>query len=202
MLKDLFFYPLAALIVVVIIAVCLSFGERIDFTDCEIWDKGYTMSGEDLVRLTAQPGTQAVFVAAAGGEPAYARLTSTAAHESLPSKPGVFAPLGPQYERAFAANKLRMTVTARASRVNPLETFDIGYFSAGSGDSNWERHTLTPDWSDYVLEYSLKALTERQGLDHASIWPGETAELLNVDIKEIRVIALDPPEKSSCADLG
>lgn len=194
MLKDRYFYPLAALIVAAMVAFALSFGERIDLTDREIWQAGYTMSGEDLVRLTAQPGTQAVFVAAAGGEPAYARLTSTAARDSLPAGPGVFAPLGPQYERAFATHKLRMTVTARASRTNPLETFDIGYFSDGAGDSGWERHTLASDWSNYVLEFRPGALTARQGLDHASIWPGETAELLNVDIKEIRVIVLDPPQ--------
>lgn len=194
MLKDKIFYPLAALIVVLMIALALSFGERIDLTDREIWDNGYTMSGEDLVRLTAQPGTQAVFVASAGGEPAYARLTSTVARESLPPGPGVFAPLGPQYERAFATNKLRMTITARASRLNPLETFDIGYFSAGSGDSGWKRKTLTPDWSEYVLEFRPGALTADQGLDHASVWPGDTAELLNVDIKEIRVVVINSPQ--------
>lgn len=193
MLKDRYFYPLAALIVAAMVALALSFGERIDLTECEIWTNGYTMSGEDLARMTAQPGTQAVFVAAAGGEPAYSRLTSTAAHDSLPNKPGVFAPIGPRYERAFATHLLRMTVIARASRTNPLETFDIGYFSAGSGDSNWERHALTPDWADYVLEYRPGALTAQQGLDHASIWPGETAQLLNVDVKEIRVEVLDPP---------
>ena len=194
MLKDRFFYPLAALIVVVIVAVSLSFGESIELSDREIWDAGYTMSGEDLVRLTAQPGTQAVFVAAAGGEPAYARLTSTAARNSLEKGPGVFAPLGPQYERAFAAKNLRMTITARASHLNPLEAFDIGYFSAGSRDSGWKRKTLSPDWKDYVLDFNPGALTERRGLDHASVWPGETAELLNVDIKSILVIVLNPPE--------
>lgn len=194
MLKDKIFYPLAALIVVLMVTVALSFGERIDLTDREIWDKGYTMSGEDLVRLTAQPGTQAVFVAAAGGEPAYARLSSTAARESLPAGPGVFAPLGPQYERAFATYKLRMTITARASRLNPLETFDIGYFSAGSGDSGWKRKTLTPDWSEYVLEFRPGALTVDQGLDHASVWPGDTAELLNVDVREVRVVVINSPQ--------
>ena len=159
MLKDRFFYPLAALIVVAMVAVALSFGERIDLTDREIWNSGYTMTGEDLVRLTAQPGTQAVFVAAASEEPAYARLTSTAARDSLPPGPGVFAPLGPQYERAFASRDIRMTVTARSSRINGLETFDIGYFSAGSGDSGWKRKTLTADWKDYVLDFRPGTLT-------------------------------------------
>jgi len=194
MLKDRFFYPLAALIAVAMVAYALSLGERIELTDCEIWEAGYTMEGEDLIRLTAQPGTQAVYVAAAGGQPAYARLTSTAARDSLPPGPGVFAPLGPQYERAFATRNLRMSVTARTSRLNGLESFDIGYFSAGSGDSGWKRKTLDIDWSSYVMEFRPGALTGRQGLDHASIWPGETAELLNVDVQKITVEVLDPPE--------
>lgn len=194
MLKDRFFYPLAALSVAAMIAVALSFGEGIDLTDREIWESGYTMMGEDLVRLTAQPGTQAVFVAAASGEPAYARLTSTATRDSLPAGPGVFAPLGPQYERAFASQNIRMTITARASRLNGLETFDIGYFSAGSKDSGWKRKSLTPDWQDYILDFNPGPLTARRGLDHASIWPGETAELLSVDVKSIRVVVRNPPK--------
>lgn len=193
MLKDRYFYPLAAAIVFAMVAIALSFGQRDDLTDIEIWENGYSMSGEELGQLTAQPGTQAVFIAATGGEPAYARLTSTAARESLPPGPGVFAPLGPKYEKAFAARDIRMIVTARASRLNPLESFDIGYFSAGSKDSGWRRHELTPDWKEYVLDFNPGPLTERRGLDHASVWPGETAELLNVDVKEIRVIVLDPP---------
>ena len=135
MLKDRFFYPLAAIIVAVMITAALSFGESPDLTVEEIRTSGYLMSGEDLVRLTAQPGTQAIYVAAAGGEPAYARLSSTAARESLPKGPGVFAPLGIIHERAFAAQNIRMTVTARKSHINGLDSFDIGYFSAGSGDS-------------------------------------------------------------------
>jgi len=163
MLKDRFFYPIAAFIVVAMVAYALSLGERIELTDCDIWDNGYTMEGEDLVRLTAQPGTQSVFIASAGSEAAYARLTSTAARDSLPPGPGVFAPLGPQYERAFATRNLRMSVIARTSRINGLESFDIGYFSAGSGDSGWKRKTLTADWTPYVIEFRPGALTDRQG---------------------------------------
>ncbi len=194
MLKDRFFYPLAAIITAAMVLFALSLGERIDLTDQVIWNNGYVMTGEDLSRLTAQPGTQSTFVAAVGGEEAYARLTSTAARDSLPSsKPGIFAPLGPDYERAFATRRLRMTITARASRMNPLEHFDMGYFSAGSGDSPWIRRELTGQWQDYVFEYKPGALTAQQGLDHFSIWPGEMAELLNMDVKSMRVEVLDPP---------
>lgn len=194
MLKDRFFYPLAAIIVAGMIFGALSFGEDPDLTVDKIRTSGYLMTGEDLVRLTAQPGTQAIYIAPTRDEPAYARLTSTAARNSLPKGPGVFAPLGLIHERAFAAQDIRMTVTARSSRINGLETFDIGYFSAGSGDSGWKRHRLTPEWKDYVLDFRPGALTERVGLDHASVWPGTTGELLNVDVKSIKVVVRNPAD--------
>jgi len=193
MLKDRFFYPLAALLAIGMVAFALSFGVTTDVTDREIWCKGYLMTGEDLTRLAAQPGTQAVFVSASGKEPDYARLTSTVARASINPKPGIFAPLGPNYERAFATRRLRLTITARSSAVKGLEAFDMGYFTAGSGDSDWNRRALTPDWEDYVMEYTPGALSDVQGLDHFSIWPGETAELLNMDVRDMRVEVLDSP---------
>jgi len=45
MLKDKIFYPLAALIVVLMIALALSFGERIDLTDPYLRHWGHNMSG-------------------------------------------------------------------------------------------------------------------------------------------------------------
>jgi len=196
MLKDRFFYPLAALVAIGMVVFALSFGEKIDLSDKEIWCNGYVMSGENLSRLTAQPGTQAVFVAASGAEPAYTRLVSTVARETITSKPGIFAPLGPDYERAFATQRLRLTIKARSSAINGLDAFDMGYFTAGSGDSPWIRKSLTSDWLDYVMEYTPGALSKKQGLDHFSMWPGETAELLTMDVREMRVEVLDPP--TSC----
>jgi len=194
MLKDRFFYPLALLIAALMIFYAMSFANETDLSDCEIWENGYVMSGEDLTRLAAQPGTQADFVAATSGEPAFAKLTSTVTRANLATdKPGVFAPLGLDYERAFATRDLKMTITARASNLNGLEHFDMGYFSAGSGDSPWYRKNLTQTWEAYVIEYSPGALTAQIGLDHFSIWPGETAELFTMDVREMRVEVLNAP---------
>lgn len=193
MLKDRFFYPLAALIALGMVIYALSFAQKVDLTDETIWKEGYVMEGEDLARLTAQPGTQAAFNAAMAGEPAFARLSSTAARSNLPPGPGIFAPLGPDYERAFSDRKLRLTVTARSSRINGLESFDMAYFTAGAGDSGWKRRTLSPDWSDYTLEFKPGLRTADPDLDYFSIWPGETGEALSMDVKRMRVDVLDAP---------
>ena len=194
MLKDRFFYPLAALIAFAMIGVALSFAAKVDLSDERIWREGYVMEGEDLARLTAQPGTQAVFNAQMAGDPAFARLSSTTARENLPPGPGVFAPLGPDYERAFSGRQLRLTVTARPSRINALSEFDMAYFSAGAGDSGWQRRTLEPGWSDYVMVFRPGLRTADPDLDYFSIWPGETAEALSMDVMRMRVEVLDAPD--------
>ncbi len=193
MLKDRFFYPLAAIIAVGMVIYAMSFGVRQDLTDCEIWENGYVMSGEDLTRLAVQPGTQAEFIATAGGQPAYARLTSTVARASIHPKPGIFAPLGLEYERAFATRRLKLTIIARSSAINGLEQFDMAYFSDGSGGTEWIPKPLTADWEEHSFQFRPGVLTARRGLDHFSMWPGETADLLRMDVREMRVEVLDAP---------
>jgi len=193
MLKDRFFYPVAALIALGMVLFALSFAQKVDLSDELIWAEGYVMEGEDLARLTEQPGTQAAFNAAVGDEPAFARLTSTTARVNLPPGPGIFAPLGPDYERAFSGRLLRLTVTARPSRINPLDEFDMAYFSAGAGDSGWKRRVLEPDWAEYTMEFKPGLRTADPDLDYFSIWPGETAEARSMDVMRMRVEVLDAP---------
>jgi len=193
MLKDRFFYPLAALIAAGMVIFAMSFAKNTTLSNCEIWEDGYVMSGEDLTRLAVQPGTQAEFMASSGGQPAFARLTSTVARASVHPKPGIFAPLGPEYERAFATRRLKLTITARSSAINGLDHFDMAYFSDGSGDTEWIPKPLTADWEEHSFQFRPGALSERRGLDHFSMWPGETAELLTMDVREMRVDVLDAP---------
>lgn len=197
MLKDLFFYPLALLIVIAMIVTALSFAQKVDLTDETIWKTGYVMEGTDLSRLTAQPGTQAVFNAAAGGDPAFARLTSTTARENLPGGPGVFAAIGPAYERAFAGCRLQLTISARPSKINPLTDFDMGYWTDGSGNTGWVSKTLSPGWNDYIIpNFTPGPLTKDPDLDYFSIWPGVTAEAKSLDVRRMQIKVLNPPCKN------
>ena len=60
MLKDIFFYPLAALIIGVMIFGALSFGDYEVLTPEDIRANGFTVEGPDLATLTAAPGPSTV----------------------------------------------------------------------------------------------------------------------------------------------
>jgi hypothetical protein len=193
MLKDRYFYPLAGLLIVAMVATALSFGGSRTIDAADIWRDGLTVEGEDLALLEAQPGTLSEYVASDGGEPAFARLSSNVARDIAPPGPGVFASIGPDYERAFGGRKLRLTITARASRTNGLDGFDMAYFTAGAGDSGWKPRELTLDWADYEMTFTPGVPGEGEPRDFFSIWPGTTAEQRFMDIRKMRVDVLDAP---------
>ena len=191
MLKDRYFYPLAVLVIAGIVGIALSFGGSESYSPEVLRAQGYTIAGEDLARLESQPGTQSEFVAATAGEPAYARLSSTVAFDIAPPGPGTFASIGPDYEAAFGGYPLRLTITARRSRISGLDGFDIAYFTAGAGDSGWQPRTLGEDWADYVLEFTPgvpNGVGERR--DFFSVWPGRTAEPRYMDVRRMRIDVL------------
>ena len=187
MLRDLYFYPLAALVIGGIIAYALSLGSYERPSDIDIATNGYVMSGEQFTNLTTSAGTNAEYIAATPNSPAYARLWTHIAKGNLGPSAGVFAPLNSDYERAFAGKTLRMTVTARQSRNAPLEEFQMGYFTAGAGDSGWKTRTLTPDWKDYTFQFKPGLPQGAADIDYFGIWPGETAEQLSMDVSKMRI---------------
>ncbi|WP_409432789.1 hypothetical protein ACJ3XI_11365 [Litorimonas sp. RW-G-Af-16] len=191
MLRDLYFYPLAALAISLIIGLALSFGNYDRPSDAELLREGYTMEGEDLTKLTTGTGTHSEFIAAVGDTPAFARLWSDIARDNIPPYAGVFAPLNSDMERAFAGRRLRMTVTARQSRNDPLTEFDMAYFTAGPGDSGWQRRQLTSDWAEYSFEFTPPLPTAEPDIDYFGIWPGDTAEPLSMDVAKMRIEVLD-----------
>lgn len=190
MLKDIFFYPLAALIISAMVFGALSLGDYEVLSLEDIRAQGFTVEGQDLASLTASPGTNFEYIAASANQPAYVRLVTTLARDVAPPSPGIFAALNPNYEQAFAQQDLRLTITARSSPTSGLTEFDMGYFTAGAGDSGWKRRRLTSDWTEHVLEFTPGVNTGESELDYFSIWPGVTADPLMMDVSYMRIDVL------------
>ena len=197
MLKDRFFYPLAFAFIAGMIWYALSLSTQTRLTDACIWHNGFIAQGEDLVTLTASPGTVYEYMGATPSAPAHVVAMTQIQRRDTPASAGIFAALGPDYERAFAGQKIRITVRARQGRKNPLTEFDMGYFTAGAGDSNWRRRSLTPDWADYVLDFSPRPPNGDPDLDYIGIWPGEAGEQETMDIEFMKVDVVSKPASAA-----
>jgi hypothetical protein len=187
MLRDRFFYPLAILVVAAIIGVALSFGEGDGFSDQQIIDEGWELSGPELNALTISPGSNGAYVDDDGG---YIQLSQFTPDGEGPASIGVFATLGPAHERAFAGRMLKLTFRARAGRINPLKTFDVAYYSMEGAPSGWTTFELSSDWQDYSVEYSPPIIDAMENVDLIAIFPGRTGESETVDLASITVEVL------------
>lgn len=197
MLKDRIFYPIALALIAAMIWFALSRSTVVKLSDACIWQNGFSTQGEDLVTLTASPGTSYEYVGATPTDPAHIVTMTQIPRKDAPLSAGVFAPLGPDYERAFAGQTIRITVRARQGRKAPLEAFDMGYFTAGAGDSGWRRRSLTQDWQDYTLDFAPKPPNGDPDLDYMGIWPGDEGEQKTMDISSMKIDVLSKPASAA-----
>lgn len=197
MLKDRFFYPVALAVIAAMIWFALSRSSAVKLSDACIWQNGFISQGEDLITLTASPGTAYEYVGATPTDPAHIIARTEIPRREAPASAGIFAALGPDYERAFAGQQIRVTVRARQGRKNPLEEFDMGYFTAGAGDSGWRRRVLNPQWQDYVLDFAPKPPNADPDIDYLGVWPGEAGEQKTMDIEFMKVDVLSKPASAA-----
>ncbi len=188
MFADRLFYSLAALVTFAMIWFALSFGGSESVTDAEIIAEGWDLSGPDLAELTISPGSEGVFIDDEGG---FIRLSQFTPSGQGPQSIGVFATLGPGHERAFAGRLLRITIRARASRNNPLESFDSGYFTMEGRPSGWSTFQLGSDWQDYRFKYRPPIIDAPANVDLIAVFPGRAGERQQMDIAAFQVDVLD-----------
>jgi len=193
MLKDIFFYPLAIIIMAAMIFGALSLGNYETLSPQDIRAQGFTVQGPDLTTLTAAPGTNYDYVPPSAGKPAYARLYTNLARDVAPPSQGIFASLNPNYEEAFEGYHLRLTITARSSAQNGLDNFEMSYFTSSLGATGWRRKALTAQWDDYVIEFTPRPLKGEPDLNYFSIWPGITSEPLAMDVARMHIDVLETP---------
>lgn len=187
MLRDRYFYPLALLVIAGIITLALSFGHNDGFSDQQIINEGWEISGPDLNSLTVSPGTNSAYVNDEGG---YIQLSQYTPDGEGPASIGAFATLGPSHERAFAGRLLRLTFRARSGRINPLKEFDAAYYTMEGPPSGWTTFTLGPDWEDYIIEYTPPIIAAQDNVDLIAIFPGRAGENETLDLASVTVEVL------------
>lgn len=201
-MKDFYFYTLSATFVATSILIAMMHSTEIKVSDECIVENGFIAQGKELKNLTSSPGTSFTFVAASQSSPAYITASSHVPRVYAQASAGIFAVLGPDYERVLGGRALSMTVSARKNRVYALDEFDMGYFTAGAGDSGWKTRKLTNVWRDYVLYFTPTSSQSEPDIDYLGIWPGVRGEKKLMDLRYIKVKVLDKTmnSNSKCSD--
>ena len=201
-MKDFYFYTLSATLVATSILIAMMHSTEIKVSDECIVENGFIAQGKELKNLTSSPGTSFTFVAASQSSPAYITASSHVPRVNAQASAGIFAVLGPDYERVLGGRALSMTVSARKNRAYALDEFDMGYFTAGAGDSGWKTRKLTNVWRDYVLYFTPTSSQSEPDIDYLGIWPGVRGEKKLMDLRYIKVKVLDKTmnSNSKCSD--
>jgi len=201
-MKDFYFYTLSATFVATSILIAMMHSTEIKISDECIVENGFIAQGKELKNLTSSPGTSFTFVAASQSSPAYITASSHVPRVNAQASAGIFAVLGPDYERVLGGRALSMTVSARKNRAYALDEFDMGYFTAGAGDSGWKTRKLTNVWRDYVLYFTPTSSQSEPDIDYLGIWPGVRGEKKLMDLRYIKVKVLDKTmnSNSKCSD--
>ncbi len=189
-MSDRFFYPFIVLLVGAIIAGALYAGGPLkspEVTPEQIAAKGFTASGEDLRRLVNAPGTTVNYALDSSGKASHAILSAHLSKAAAPPSAGVFAALGPNYEAAFGAKTLDVTVRAKAGGDNPSDRFLLQYFTASVGDSDEQIFPLSGQYEDYTIRYTTKAPKGDPGSDYVGIWPDIDGQKRTMDVERITV---------------
>lgn len=186
-MKDRFFYPLMVIVIGSILALALLPGrETGGVSDQDVLKNGFVLSGSDLQKLAIAPGTALRFPNTQDGAFSYAVMSSNLPRKMAPPSAGIFGILGPKYERLFAEKMLKITVSARQGQDNPLDDFEMGYFTVGTGDSGWKTFELTPQFEDYIFTFRPKKNTEPDN-DYIGIWPGVEGKSKTMEVRAIKV---------------
>lgn len=185
MLRDLYFYPLAAALIAGMVAFALSFGGGDALSDEERIREGWTLEGEALRNLIASPGTDMDYVAEGNG---FVRLSANIAYgaDGRPT-PGVYAALGPDFERTFAGRSLRITMRARRPGGNGLDAFESAYFPIEGPASPWAVFQLGDDWEDFSYTFTPPIVASKPNTDLVSVYPGKAGENRPMDLARFRI---------------
>lgn len=187
-MKDIVFYPIVIVLIGCSIVFALSFGGGYATVDeRQIAEVGYVVEGEYLSRLTSAPGTSYDIAGDANNPAAYAVLAAHMTQEQAGASAGVFATLGPAYEKALAGQTVRIAVRARKGRSNPSDSFQVGYFTAGAGDSEWQSFDLGQDFEDYSFTFRPGLPEGDPGNDYLGIWPDPSGDSGTIDVERMTV---------------
>ncbi|MEM0984994.1 MAG: hypothetical protein AAGJ32_01995 [Pseudomonadota bacterium] len=172
-MRDLYFYPIAAMLAGALVFVAMSpaFG-ALPSGPVSVGNGEYstvTVSGLQINRM--QPGGDASLALIDTG--ATSAIEIGVDVDTLSEDPvfGPHFPLAADLEVQFSGYELDITVRAKPGPTRGATQFRVNYSTGRGEESGWQVFDLKPDYDDYTFTYNVPVRTGEQGLDYLAIRP-------------------------------
>ncbi|ABI75555.1 hypothetical protein HNE_0033 [Hyphomonas neptunium ATCC 15444] len=172
-MRDKLFFPLAALLTVLMVFLAIQpgigrlptgavAGDGLNYNRIVIegpYLNKVISGGDARAQLIREDGTYYLYI--------------EAAFEALVPAPelGPHFRLAPDIEVQFAAQTVRVTASVRPADSRGAEQVEMNYSTGRAGDSGWQVRDLQPGFSEVSFEYDVPALESDQGVDYLGIRP-------------------------------
>lgn len=172
-MRDKFFFPLAALLTVMMIFLAIQpgigrlptgavTGDGVDYSRIVIDDtylNKIVQGTEASAQLIRDRGTYFLYVEAAADE-------VIAAPELNPH-----FRIAADVETQFAGRRIRVTARVRPADVRGASQVEMNYSAGRAGDSGWRTLDLGQGFTEVTFEYDVPPLQGEQGVDYIAIRP-------------------------------
>lgn len=79
--------------------------------------------------------------------------------------------LAPDLEAQFSGRKIRVTVRARPAGDKGAMELQVNYSAGRVGESGWQKFGLKPGFTDFAFEYDVPVAAGEQGVDYLAVRP-------------------------------
>lgn len=204
-MRDYLFFPLAIAAMLGMVALALKPGpERVRAALAAFGDpeSGVRIEGETLSMLQMPDGLSMDMIALPDGTDA-ARLAAFRPYDQPPLSQGAFITLPPDFGRAFAGHRVRVTVSARRAPASGSPAFKMAYFGGEDGqNSGWRDMQTTDDVKTFYFDLDLPPDSPEPTVDYIAVWPdpegmGRAIDLVSMSARivgELPSLRRDAPE--------
>lgn len=95
--------------------------------------------------------------------------------------------LAPDLEVQFSGRKIRVTVRARPAGDKGAMEMQANYSAGRVGESGWQKFALQPGFTDFAFEYDVPVATGEQGVDYLAVRPVVPEKERGVVIERITI---------------
>ena len=194
-MKDILFYPLAALAAAGLVMLALEpFADRPPTGPVSAGNRNpedITITGKELHRFL--PGPSGVLdVESNDFGDALLRITRFAEQVYDDPRQGPHLVLAEDVENALASRPIEVIVEARSSGEFGASAFEMDYLARTSEQSGWVSFPLTPEFQSYTLTWFTPPRGDDIGYDYIGVRPVTPDKRRSMEIRSVRLRATGP----------